>query len=236
MEIEPGISIVGNCIAVGRTLILGDLHIGAEEALNKQGFMIPRFQFLNMRDELLRMVGNDDYDTIIINGDLKHEFGTISQSEWNNSLKAIDLLANHCQELVLVRGNHDTLLGPIADKHTLEVQDHYMLGDILVCHGNKIPFGPSFEKAKTIIIGHEHPAVTLKKDGRVESFKCFLKGKYRGRTLIVMPSFNMLTAGSNILSEKPLSPFLEHGLNDFEVFAVGDKVYEFGKISNLKGL
>src|SRR3989344_1920454 len=101
MEIEPGISIVGSCLAIGRTLILGDLHIGAEEALNKQGFMIPRFQFLNIRDEILEVVGNDDYDTIIINGDLKHEFGTISQTEWSNTMKLLEMLLKHSQETVL---------------------------------------------------------------------------------------------------------------------------------------
>lgn len=236
MEIEPGINTVGPCIAIGRTLILGDLHIGAEEALNKQGFMIPRFQFLGMRDELQKLVGNDEYDTVIVNGDLKHEFGTISQTEWTNTLKALDALAKHCPEIVLVRGNHDTLLGPIAQRSAVEVEDYHMLGDVMVCHGSKIPFGPAFEKAKTIVIGHEHPAITLKRNGRVESFKCFLKGKYRGRTLIVMPSFNSLSAGSNILVEKPLSPFLEHGIEDFEVFALGDKVYEFGKVSTLRDL
>lgn len=236
MEIEPGIRIVGPALAVGSTLVIADLHIGAEEALSKQGYMIPRFQFLEMRDRLLKLVGGGEYKAVVINGDLKHEFGAISNSEWSNTLKLLDILAHHCKKAVLIRGNHDTLLGPIASRTAVEVKDNVLLGDVLVCHGDKIPFGPVFEQAKTVVIGHEHPAVTFRKDGRAESFKCFLKGRYRGRALIVMPSFNTLTAGSNVLAGKPLSPFLEQGIDDFEVFALGDKVYEFGRVSMVRDL
>ncbi|MFH0752499.1 MAG: metallophosphoesterase [archaeon] len=236
MELEPKIMIMGPAIAVGDTLVIGDLHIGAEESLNKQGYMVPRFQFLDMRDKVLKLVEDNDFDTVVINGDLKHEFGTISQTEWQNTLKLLDLLAHHCKKTILIRGNHDTLLGPIANKTAVEVKENYLLGDILICHGDKIPFGPVFEKAKVVIIGHEHPAVSFKKDGRVESFKCFLKGMYRGKTLIVMPSFNNLSTGSNILSEKSLSPFLEQGIDNFEVFALGDKVYSFGDVATLRDL
>ncbi len=221
---------------IGRTLIVADLHIGAEEALNKQGFMIPRFQFLQMRDDLIRVIEDKSYERIVINGDLKHEFGTISETEWTNTLKLLDMLSKHCRKIVLVKGNHDTLLGPIANKCNVEVSDNYTVGDVLICHGNHIPYGPVFERSKTVIIGHEHPAVSFKRHGRVENFKCFLHGSYRGKNLIVMPSFNTLSAGSNILSVKTLSPFLDQGLDDFEVFAVGDKVYPFGKVSILKSL
>ncbi len=236
MEIEPGITVIGPAIAIGRTLIVGDLHIGAEESLNKQGFMIPRFQFLEMRDSILKLVEGREFDTVVINGDLKHEFGTISQTEWKNTMALVDLLLKYCKKVVLVKGNHDTLLGPIADRASIDVRESYMIGDVLICHGDKVPFGPVFERAKTVIIGHEHPAVSFSKDGRKESFKCFLKGKYRGRSLVVMPSFNSLTAGSNVLAEKSLSPFLEDGFDNFEVFALGDRIYPFGKVSILRNL
>jgi len=236
MDIHEGIRTVGPCLETGSTLVLADVHIGAEESLNKQGYMIPRFQFQEMRGRLLRILEEAEYDTIVINGDLKHEFGTISQTEWDNTLKLIEMMSHHCKKVILLRGNHDTLLGPIAYKTSVEVKDHHIVGDIFICHGHRIPSGPDFEKSKVIIIGHEHPAVTFSKNGRTESFKCFLKGKYRGKDIVVMPSFNTLTVGSNVLSEKPLSPLLEKGTNDFEVFALGDTTYPFGKVSTLKDL
>jgi len=236
MEIMPGIRIAGLGLAIGDTLVIGDLHIGAEESLNKQGYLIPRFQFLEMRDRILALVESKKFKTVVINGDLKHEFGTISDSEWKNTLKLLDTISHYCPKIILLKGNHDTILGPIAYQTAVGVQDNYSMGDILICHGDRIPYGPALNNAKTVIIGHEHPAVSLRRSGRVESFKCFLKGSYRDKSLIVMPSFSTLTAGSNVLKERPLSPFLEQGADKFEVFAVGDRIYPFGKVSTLRSL
>ena len=84
-----------------------------------------------------------------------------------------------------------------------------------------------------MIIGHEHPAIGLRDKGRVEKYKCFFKGKYKDKILIVIPSFNMLTEGTDILKEKLLSPFLQQKLDDFEIFIVGKEVLYFGKVKNL---
>jgi len=80
----------------------------------------------------------------------------------------------------------------------------------------------------------EHPAISVGDGTRVEKYKCFLKGKFKGKELIVQPSFNLVTEGSDILKEKVLSPFLKQDLSNFEVFVVSDKVYEFGKIKDIK--
>ena len=92
-----------------------------------------------------------------------------------------------------------------------------------------------FFNSNTIIIGHEHPAISISKNSRSETFKCFLIGKYKNKNLIVMPSFNILIEGSNILKEKLLSPFLKKSnLDDFEIYVVADKIYNFGKLKNVK--
>ena len=104
------------------------------------------------------------------------------------------------------------------------------MDDILITHGHKI----NRKKAKTIVIGHEHPAIGFRRQGRIEKFKCFLRGKYKKQDLIVMPSFCLATEGSDVTKEKLLSPYLKQKLDNFEVFVVADKVYGFGKIKNLK--
>ncbi len=169
---------------------------------------------------------------IIVNGDIKHEFGTISEQEWRNTLQLLDFLAKYCNEIVLIKGNHDTILGPIAEKRKVKVLDSYILDNVLIIHGHKIPKKIN-KNIKTIIIAHEHPAVGLREGFKTEVFKCFLKGNYKNKELIVMPSFNLVTEGTDVLKGKLLSPFLHQNLKNFECFVIADKVYDFGKLRNL---
>ena len=117
----------------------------------------------------------------------------------------------------------------IAEKKDIKVVDELFIDDILITHGHKIP-----EKlGSVIIIGHEHPAVNIRSDVRVEKYKCYLKGKYKGKILIVQPSFNLLLEGTDVNSESLLSPFLDQDLSNFEIFVVDKKVYAFGKLKNI---
>ncbi|MBI2654939.1 metallophosphoesterase [Candidatus Woesearchaeota archaeon] len=237
MKILPKIDMVDLALYFDSALVIADVHIGYEEVLNKKGILVPRTQFEEMVKRLGKIFGmlkNRKIEMIIINGDLKHEFGTISEQEWRNTLNFLDLLAGHCKEIVLVKGNHDTILGPIAKKRNVKIVDNVMVGNVLIAHGDKIPGKEALKKASTIIIGHEHPAISLKKGPRTETYKCFLKGKFKGKSLIVQPSFNTLAEGTDILKDKILSPFLSQNLDNFEVYVVEDKVYDFGKLGRLR--
>jgi len=230
MEISKNIEIIDLCLYLKKekVLVIADTHIGYEESLNKQGVLIPRFQFKEVIKRLEKVFSRVKVDKVVMNGDIKHEFGTISEQEWRHTLMLLDFLKRYCNEVILVKGNHDTILGPIARKRDVKVVDEYMVGDVLVVHGDKIP--SKLKGVKTIIIGHEHPAVSIKEGVRSELFKCFLKGKFGRGVLIVQPSFNLVTEGTDVLKESLLSPFLKQELSDFEVFIVGDKVYDFGKL------
>ena len=261
MNILPNIEIIDLALYFDSTLVIADVHIGYEEALNKQGVFVPRLQFEDMVKRMsfiFSQLQHRRIERIIVNGDLKHEFGTISGQEWRNTLKFLDLLAAHCKEIILIKGNHDTILDPIAKKRNVKVEDYVIVQSItdehinetpitvkkdkktkkkskvLIVHGNKIPNKEVLKEVSAIIIGHEHPAISIREGPRVEQFKCFLKGKYKGKNLVVMPSFNTIVEGTDILKDKILSPFLKQNLNEFEVYAVEDKVYEFGKLKNLK--
>jgi putative SbcD/Mre11-related phosphoesterase len=233
MKIDKSIQILDLTLYLRKhkTLILADSHIGYEEALNKQGVLIPRTYFNDLLKRIEPILKKTKPETIIINGDVKHEFGKISEQEWRHTLRFIDFLNKYCKNLILIRGNHDKVLGPIAEKRKITIADEVILDDILIMHGNKKIKIPG--KIKTIIIGHEHPAVVLKQGAREERYKCFLKGKYKRKTLIVMPSFKLLAEGINILSERKISPYLKQDLSNFEIWIVEDKVYYFGKLKNL---
>lgn len=233
MDILPGIGIVGLTLYIKKekALILSDTHVGLEEALNKEGILVPRFQLKRLIAELETALEQVHPDKIIINGDLKHEFGTISDQEWRDLLKLLDFLGRKTKELILIKGNHDTILGPLAGKRGLMVVSSLRLGDILIIHGHKIPSEKELDKIKTIIIGHEHPAISIRDNIRSELFKCFLRGTYKKKDLIVMPSMNFVAEGTDILKEELLSPLLKQSsLSDFEVYVAADQTYKFGKL------
>ncbi|MBI4153164.1 metallophosphoesterase [Candidatus Woesearchaeota archaeon] len=221
-----------------KTLVFSDFHLGYEEMLASRGTLIPRFQF---RDTMMRLEKifwkiKSPLKIIIINGDLKHEFGTISAQEWREILKLIDYFSSKCREVVIVKGNHDVKLTPIARKRDIKIVTSYQLDSILVTHGDMLDDEAKDKGIKTIIIGHEHPAIMIRSSTRAEKFKCFLKGKYRRKTLIVQPSFNVLAEGTDILSERTHSPYLKSlSLDSFEVYvAAEEKILYFGNVKDLK--
>ncbi|HZX45364.1 MAG TPA: metallophosphoesterase [Candidatus Nanoarchaeia archaeon] len=231
MEIAKGIEIIDLCLYLKKEdiLVISDTHIGYEEALNKQGILIPRFQFKEIIERLEGALFK--VTKIVINGDVKHEFGNISDQEWRHTLRLLDFLSRYCDEVILVKGNHDTILGPIAEKRKIRVVDELRVGDVLIAHGDKIP--KDISEVKTIITGHEHPAISISDGVRFELFKCYLKGRWKGKILIVQPSFNLVTEGTDILKERLLSPMLKGDISEFEVFVVDKEVFDFGKIGKL---
>jgi len=228
-----------------KILVIADLHLGYEEAMNKEGIFIPRMNFDDCRKrmqkiflELKEKEGIDKknkLEKIIILGDLKHEFGGISEQEWNEVILMLEFLSLYCREIVLVQGNHDNILGPIAKWKNMEIVPHYYLKDkkILFLHGHKMKFSKEFIEAKILVIAHEHPAISLREGVKKEKYKCFLKGKYEKKELIVLPSILSITEGADVLNKKLLSPFLQGELDEFETWIVEDKIYYFGKIKNL---
>jgi hypothetical protein len=220
------------------TVIFSDFHIGYEEALNKKGILLPKFQFKEIINRLNKIFldlkkRKIKIEKVVINGDLKHEFGKISEQEWRETLRLLDFLLKHSKEIILVKGNHDNILGPIAEKRNVKIVEYFMVDNVLIVHGNKIPEKEIIERCNTIIIGHEHPAVSLRDDARNEKFKCFLKGRFKNNELVVMPSFCLATEGTDVLSENLLSPFLKQDISNFDAIIVADKVYDFGKLKNL---
>ena len=233
MEIIKGIEIndLALYIKSEKTLIIGDIQLGYEENLHNKGVLVPKFQFKDLIDRLSKVIGKAKPKKIVINGDIKHEFGTISEQEWREILRFIDFVLEKSIELIFVKGNHDKILEPIAKKRNVKVVPFVKIKDILIIHGHEIPKIP--KETKTIIIGHEHPAVALRDGPRIEKFKCFLKGKWKRKNLVAQPSFNTLTEGSDILSENLLSPFLTN-INNFEIFVVGDEIRYFGTVAKLR--
>lgn len=243
MDISKGIKIVDTALwfTIEKVLVINDLHIGYEEALHRKGILVPRFQLEQIMKKLQGILEKTKPTKIIINGDLKHEFGTVLRQEWREVLEFLDFLLRNVSEVIIIKGNHDLIIKPIADKKGVKVVNGYMVGDTLIVHGDELVE----TTVERIVIGHEHPAITIREGSKWEKYKCFLKGSWsdkrkgKGKSrkrleLIAVPSFNPLLEGTDVLKEQLLSPFLED-IKNFEVYVVGDnEAYFFGKVKELK--
>lgn len=231
MEISEGMIAIDTALywQSQKTLIINDLHIGYEEALHRKGFLVPKFQVEQIIVHLQKILRKVHPETIIINGDLKHEFGKVLRQEWQGVLKLIDFLKKNCKKIIVIRGNHDPILQPVVEKRGVVVVAEYQQEDTLVVHGDVLVE----TNAKRIIIGHEHPAVTVREGSKWEKYKCFLRGKWQRKELLVLPSFNPLLEGTDILKERLLSPFLKD-IKTFSVFIVSEhEILPFGNVSDV---
>lgn len=211
------------------TIAVSDLQLGQEEELRSKGHFVLDRELQEMKKDLRRLIVKTGAKRLVINGDIKHEFSRISSQEWSAVLDLLDVFSD--VEIVFVKGNHDNMLEPILKKCDVALHDEYLLGDILFIHGHELPKTKEFS---TLVIGHEHPAVRFSDGVRSETVKCFLRGSWQGKELIVLPSFTKMSVGTDVLKSSGLGPFAQNK-DDFEVFVCLDEaVVSFGKIKDIK--
>ncbi len=235
--------LIDNCV-----LVLGDFHLGHGESIAAVG-LFPNIQTKEILKKLndlfyLFFSKNIHLKKIIIIGDFKHEFGSILDSEWRESLKIIDYLSKKCKEIILIKGNHDNILKPIAKKRNLKLLDFYKYKGVCFLHGNKL-YGGCLEKEIDILItGHLHPAISLSDNYKKEKYKCFLRGKWKKKIVHVLPSFNPLNFGYDLakIGEKEVRNYdgffiiEDKKLKNFEIIIYNNKdkkKYDFGKLKKL---
>jgi uncharacterized protein len=208
-----------------KTLVICDTHLGYEQSMQQRGILLPQTQLQQTIDRLRWILKQVSPKRIVLNGDIKHEFGSVLDQEWNDCFKLIDFLKDNCDELLFIKGNHDPLIEPIAKKKNVPVIKNLQLGNILITHGDELPS----EHTEVVIIGHEHPAITLEDGVKYEKYKCFLtrKIKVKGKAslLIAQPSFHLLKPGVDILQDKFLGPVLTTSSKG-KVYIVDEKKHE----------
>jgi len=237
-----------------KILVIADLHLGYEQGLQEQGVLIPKTQYKKTIEDLKKifeeiskidigkekthnqaardLVINKKIKEIIILGDLKHEFSQASSQEWREVLDLLEFFQEKCEKIIIIRGNHDNYLINIAKNKGSELKDFYILGDKAFIHGNKIFPEILDKKIKRIFLGHMHPAISIAKNVKKEIYKCFLVGKYKGKEIIILPSFFPLVEGQDLQIEDT-NLAIRLNLSGFEVYVVGDKVYDFGKLRDV---
>jgi len=118
MEIHPGIQVIDLALYLPKQKIVcfSDFHIGYEESLARQGVLVPRQQYKITIDKLEQIFAQIQVDTVVINGDLKHEFGRTTRQEWKEVSRLLDYFERKVKKIVVVQGNHDPGLGPLVKK------------------------------------------------------------------------------------------------------------------------
>jgi len=172
---------------------------------------------------------------VVLLGDVKHMFGEIPWQEWRSVLALFDYLGKRCNKIIIVKGNHDVLLEPIVEKNeNVVLKDYYKIGDICFFHGNKDYKKIHDDNIKIWIMGHAHPAIKISDGVKIEKYKCFLVGKYRGKKVIIVPSFLLYNEGQD-LRESVMKLKWDFKLKKFNVKVSGEnlEVLDFGKLGKV---
>ncbi len=231
-------------LRAGSALCIADLHLGYEEALMaSSGIALPSGQLKDVEHKLEVAITNCEPRPwrLIINGDLKHVFAESSRQEWYEVPLFIQFALQYFREIILVRGNHDTYLGPLKRFGSrVKIVNTLSCHDFLFMHGHNRDFDEiisSFSEGQrsrgTIVIAHEHPIIVLgDRVGARVRLPCFLVGEpsaaLGGMRVVVMPAFSPLAGGTpvNLASKDEfLSPILrspEVDTDRMEVYAVDE--------------
>lgn len=221
-------------------LVIADLHLGYELALAEQGIFVPEAQLKEILESLRQIFKKEKPKSLIILGDLKHEFGEASSQEWREVFRLVEYLRKKVEKIILVRGNHDNYLLNIISKLEIELHDPYYLEKgICFLHGHKKVKLPNYD---TLIIAHEHPSLVLKEGYDRVKLSCFLYGKTkRNKNFICLPAFSTWASGSsvNLISkEELLSPILREEVDIDELIPIAVEkeigTLKFPKVKNLR--
>lgn len=181
-----GVTLRDRAAFVDSVLVVSDLHLGQGERSTVE---LPIGDGSDVIERLEGLCEHFDPSTVVIAGDLLHSFRTVPRTVRRtvDGLQAVTEESG--AELVVLLGNHDTMLDSVWDGETAE---SYRIGDTIVCHGHVEPKAD----AERYIVGHDHPAITV--EGRKRP--CYLAGKgvYRGSDLLMLPAFSRLVAGARI--------------------------------------
>lgn len=220
-------------------LVLSDLHLGLEGSMTSEGSYIPKFQLQDVIEDVEEARGKTSASRILLNGDLKNEFRKSYYSEKQEIKKFLRRLQKDFEEIIIIEGNHDKFIEKTVEDLGLEFKQKYFEDGVLFVHGHEELDKDDFE---TLVIGHEHPALSLKDDiGVVEKFDCIIYGEMNsGENIVVLPAFSSISNGTRI-NETPeselLSPILREDVNVSKLKAVAVSrdagVFEFPELGKI---
>ncbi|MFA5856631.1 MAG: metallophosphoesterase [Candidatus Pacearchaeota archaeon] len=224
-------------------LVFSDIHLGYE---NSYVGLYPKIQLKEIKDKINRIFDNLNNNIkikkIIILGDIKNNFSSVTADEWRETVNFFNFLNDKIknkENIIVIKGNHDIFIEPVLKKIGIKLVESLILDNMLFIHGDKhIKID---NKIKYLFLGHLHPIISLKDAYKIEKFRCFLKGIWNRKQVFILPSFSFLNNGYDIRNikdeETEFLMIAKKFLLDFEVIIFNekeDKTYNFGKIKKIK--
>ncbi|AMK13662.1 metallophosphoesterase [methanogenic archaeon mixed culture ISO4-G1] len=196
-EILPGVTITSDrCLILseGPTVVIGDLHLGYERALEQEGMYLPRINTDSIREDLNNIISRYEPERFVLLGDIKHDFRHAGFEE-KREVRRIFTLLTEAAQVVAIKGNHDNYLQNIISDLGLIAVDHI---DIM---GFRLEHGHEDSGKRPVIIGHEHPSVRIPGSvGGGLKIQCFVHAEKEG--VIVLPPFSPFASGNDLVLDK----------------------------------
>ncbi len=183
------------------TLVVGDLHVGAETKLADRGIHIYGTG-AEMARRLVALAREFSAKSVVLLGDVKDSvlYPAVrerrSLADFFNGLEGLDV--------TVVAGNHDAHLDEVVGVAPVK---EILLDDIALLHGNTWPSDRAV-KRRYIITAHNHIAVSMRdRNGAFYMEKAWLMAPptlskarkrypgFRASRLVVMPAYNDLIMG-----------------------------------------
>ena len=222
-------------------LVCADMHLGYEGVMAKKGALLPKVNLKSITEMLAAAVEKTKAKQIIVDGDIKNEFSTVDQEEFNELYDLIQFAKGKRVQLVLIKGNHDNFVERYKEPFKLVVhRQEAKIGKYLFFHGEELPV--ETKGVEMMIMGHEHPSIGIYSAvGTKEKVRCFLLGSYRRIPLLVLPAINYYAAGTDVNIEPKrslLSPIFKLAdIDKMRAIAVGyGSTIDFGSVGKLRKL
>jgi uncharacterized protein len=193
LEISPGVWLDHRRAAyldADRILCVSDLHLGYAWAHRFSGQLMPIRSDEDLLTRLSDLCSFYKPAHLAILGDIVHY--SLPVAEIRTELQRLFEGLQQICGLKLILGNHDEklrkLVQPMGD---FEFMEHFETEKFLLIHGHQDQVAP---EGKIVVMGHEHPAISLGDGIRSSKFPCFLVSP---RT-VVLPAFSLWAAGTDI--------------------------------------
>ncbi len=189
-------------------LVVADMHLGVEASLESQGLSVPRVQTKKILQYMEEVIEHIQPETVVVAGDLKHNFDRNLIQEWQEVTKFVERLAGRAK-LEVIKGNHDNFLNLILrERGVPPVKKELTYGNVQIVHGHV-----EIERHGLTIIGHIHPSLRLR-DSVGASIKdhCYLWEPEK--QILVLPALSLLASGVDVVSgvdADSMSPYFSDG-------------------------
>ncbi|MEM5830388.1 MAG: metallophosphoesterase [Candidatus Aenigmatarchaeota archaeon] len=185
-----------------KSLVIGDLHIGIEEELKKDGINVAYTE--KIIEDIKKCKEKTQASKLILLGDTKNSIGIPDKkSEIKLLEKFFEFLDNEFKKVYLVKGNHDGMIEKLINSSKIKIYSSrgFKIKRYGFFHGNAYPLQKVIE-ANLIFCSHAHPKIYIddKKFQEVRAYIIFKLKEFFGKNkkLVILPPFSSLIGGKEI--------------------------------------